>query len=182
MNIDELKQNWNSMDFTAGGPMPDVRDLEKRVATSRVSTLRDRIYRLHIRLSILACLGIFTMVPFEKGEPWMALCAIAFFIIMMAMHASLAFWAHKLDYGRMTVKEALKSVYELEHKRNRNRVIAVVMAIPLLCYMGYTFSNGEPGLLVGCIAGACLGALIGLMVNHRAVMTLREMKKELGDD
>lgn len=170
------------MDFASAPPMEGMLDLEKRVATSRVSTLRDRIYRIHLRLSIVACLGIFTMVPFAKDEPWLAGFATLFFIIMIIMHASLAFWVHGLDYGKMTVKDALKSVYELEHKRNRNRVMAVSMALPLCCYMAYVFSNGEPGLLVGCIAGACLGAVIGLIVNHRAVMTLREMKQELGDD
>lgn len=170
------------MDFASAPTMEGIRDLEKRVATSRVSTLRDRIYRIHLRLSIVACLGILTMVPLAKNEPWLVMCATLFFIIMVIMHASLAFWVHGLDYGRMTVKDALKSVYELEHKRNRNRVIAVAMALPLCCYMAYTFSNGEPGMLVGCIAGACLGALIGLIINHKAVMTLREMKQELGDD
>lgn len=183
MNIDELKRNWNSLNLPADTPMPEVRDLEDKVATQRVTTLRDRIYRLHIRLSIVACVAILTMVPFAKDEPWLVAFATLFFVLMAALHAATAFWVHGLDYSRMTVKDALRSVYELERRRNRNRAIGVALAVPLICYMCYTFSNGaEPAFFFGCVSGACLGVLIGLIINHKAVMMLREMKRELGDD
>lgn len=182
MNIDELKQNWNSISLPPDAPMPEVRELENRVVSRNVSTLRDRIYRIHLRLGFLACLGNFTMIPFAKENPWMVAYAFLFFILMAVLHFSLALWVHKLDYSRMTVKEALESVYKLENRRNQNRIIGITMAIPLVICMIYTFAYGyDPAFLWGCVAGACIGAAIGLVINHKTVAMLREMKQELSN-
>ena len=183
MNIDELKQNWNSIGIPPEAPMPEVRELENKVASCRISTLRDRIYRLHLRLGIVGCLAILTLIPFAKDNPWMVVYGSLFFILMSVLHFSLAFWVHKLDYSRMTVKEALESVYKLEMRRNQNRIIGITLAVPLICYMFYTFAYGyDIAFLGGCVAGAVIGACIALTINRRAVMMLREMKRELRID
>lgn len=182
MNIEELKQNWNSFGIPSGAHIPDVRELENRVVSHLVTTLRNRIYKLHLRLGLAACLGIFTMIPFAKENPWMVVYATVFFIIMAVLHLSLAMWVDKLDYSRMTVQAALESVYRLENRRKQNRIIGCTLALPLICYMIYTFAFGyDPALLFGCIGGGVLGAAIGLIINHKAEMMLREMKSELSN-
>lgn len=182
MNIDELKKNWNTIGFTPAVPTPEVRELENRVASQRVSTLRDRIYRLYLRLGFVGCFAVLTLIPFAKENPWMVVYGAAFFIIMAVMHFSLACWVHNLDYSRMTVKEALESVYKLEMRRSQHRIIGITLAVPLVCYMIYTFAYGyDPAFLWGCVAGACLGAGIGLVINHRAVTMLKEMKREISN-
>lgn len=179
MDIYELKRNWNNL-CSEGIPAPEVKEMESRVVSHRVTTLLQRMYRIHLRLGIVAVIGNFTMVPFAKEHPLMVVFAFSFFILMAILHLSLAFWVKKLDYSTMTVKEALESVYKLESRRNRNRVIGISLAVPLCCFMAYTFAHTyDPSILWGCFAGAILGALIGLVINHKASMMLHEMKDQL---
>ncbi|MCM1255847.1 MAG: hypothetical protein NC221_06990 [Duncaniella sp.] len=179
MDIYELKRNWNNL-CSEGLPTPDVKEMENRVVSHRVTTLLQRMYKIHLRLGIVAAIGNFTMVPFAKEHPLMVACAFAFFILMAILHLSLAFRVKKLDYSTMTVKEALESVYKLESRRNRNRVIGISLALPLCCFMAYTFAHTyDPSILWGCLVGAVLGAIIGFIINHKASMMLREMKSQL---
>lgn len=181
MNIDELKQNWNALNLPDNAAIPGTSELESKVANRRVTTLRDKMYHLHVTLCVVACFATLTMVPFAKDNPWLMVSAVAFFILMAALHLSLAIWIRNLDYSRMTVKAAIQSVYEFERRRNLYRVIGICLAVSLIGYMVYVFAGEDPALLGGCVCGAIIGILVGLMINHRSVTLLREMRRELGD-
>lgn len=179
MNIDELKNNWNSLtlppDYTLGDE--HEREICRRVESGRVTTLRDRLGRISLRLSLLCAGGILIMVPYLHETFLLAILSICFFVFMSVTHYIMYRRVCRINFYDMTVKDAIIAVSNINRDRIRQRAVGMALGIPLVCYMIFTFTSVFGHYhLYGCIAGAIVGVIIGLIINHRATMILRELR------
>ncbi len=179
MNIDELKNNWNSLDFSSTGHLDDEREICRQVESGRVTTLRDRLGDISLRLSLLCLAALFLMVPYIHEALLMAVLAMGFFIFMAVMHYIMYRRVSRVNFSKMTVKDAIITVSNINRERIRQRAIGMALGIPLVCYMIFTITSifGHYSIY-GCVAGAVIGLIIGLVVNHRATMILRELRQQ----
>lgn len=183
MNIDDLKSNWNSLKFPPGYVGEDAREIVSRVENGRVTTLRDRLGAISRQLSIFCVWGIFIMIPFFRDSPTLAILAICFFIFLGVMHYRAYRRVSSLNFSNMTVKEAIYTVSVIEERRIRLRAVGMTLAFPLTVYMIFTLSSiYGSGILYGCIAGGIIGAILGLLINRRAVSIIREMRSQLNQE
>lgn len=182
MDIDDLKNNWNSLTIPPDYH-PETDDVISRVEQGRVSTLRDRLGRISRMLSLICVGGVMMMVPYLHESMLMGLLAIGFFVLMGVLHFLSYLKVMRLNFSEMTVRDAILTVGRLERNRVRLRAIGMVLGIPLVVYMCFTFTEvfGEY-YLYGCICGGLVGMVIGLLINRRAVNILREMRAQLEQD
>ncbi|MCH5325661.1 MAG: hypothetical protein J1E29_00470 [Duncaniella sp.] len=181
MNIDELKAQWRSIDVnpdTAG-----AREVEQRVARRRVQSLGGKYYSLCMRMVAVSCLGILAVSSLAKSAPLLAGLSIAFFVLMGGLQLWQAFYVKELDFGSLSVREAIMKVCRLERMRYAKRAVGMILAVPLLVYMLATFANlfGRY-MLFGGLAGLIVGIFCALIVNHNANSILRRMKEQLGEE
>ncbi len=179
MNIDDLRANWNSIDIPAGMCRP-VQELERRIVSSNVTTLRSRLLHIYVLLGVMCLMGVLFMIPFVKDLPRLVVCADVFYVVVSGINFYMSSLVRRIDYSRMTVKEALEAVYKVERYKIRARMCTIVMAVPLICYMIFSFAHlyGEV-VLFGCACGAVLGGVIGIIIHRRMMSVLREMRRQL---
>lgn len=180
MDLDQIRNQWNNIDLPSEAAAASVREIERKVSTTKVTTLRDKLYRLTLNLVVISFLGIATLVPFAVESPEMVLAAGAFFVVMGLVNFYRALNIKHIDLSVMTVKDALESVYNVERQRMIARIVGITCAIPLVIFMIMTFAQSfGPWALYGSLVGVLLGGCIGLAINHRTTQLLREMKSQL---
>ena len=182
MNIEDLRRSWNTLDNRVDELEESTRELERRITANRITTSRDKLKTIARNLAIACFAAIMTSFPLWKMSSTMVLILCVFFLVMGGIQVHTYLMTDAVNLSRMTVAEALKSVYELEQMRWRKRAFGMITGIPLLLYMLYFFhSIDEPVIFYGGCTGVAIGATIGLIINHRNVELLKEMKRELED-
>lgn len=180
MTLDELKQNWERIEVKADSLDESIRDIERKVNANKVSTIRDRVRRSTLRLGFLALVSPVVFVPLWTMSHTLLIAATVFFFIMASLDFILASRLADIDYCTMTTAQALQATIDAERLRQKFKVAGIIMAVPLLLLMGYTFyQTGEPIIMYGCLTGAVTGGIIGLMLNAHFNRLFKAMKKEL---
>lgn len=184
MNIDDLKNNWKSLDLADGCRQDaDMRELISNVKQGRISTLRDRLCAIRRRMTI-TCFGcILIMIPYFREATVLAILSILYFIFMGVMHL-ISYWQIKqINFSLMTVRESIISIGNIMQDQIRKRAIGMALGIPLIIYMLLVFTDifGEY-YIYGCLIGVVIGAVIGLLINRKIVGIIQEMKKQLSED
>lgn len=181
MDFDQLRSQWNNIDLPpTDGATERIYRLERKVRTSNVTTLRDKLYRITINLVIVSLFGIITTVPFASKSPVMFAVTGIFFVIMGILNFNRALSIKRIDVSKLSVREALEAVYKVERQRVICRTIGICCAVPLMIFMLLTFANVYGSwMLYGALVGALLGGCIGLAVNHRTSSLLKDMKSQL---
>ena len=182
MNIEDLRRSWNTLDNRVDELEESTRELERRITANRITTSRDKLKTIARNLAIACFAAIMTSFPLWKMSSTMVLILCVFFLVMGGIQVHTYLMTDAVNLSRMTVAEALKSVYDLEKMRWRKRAFGMITGIPLLLYMLYFFhSIDEPVIFYGGCTGVAVGATIGLIINHRNVELLKEMRRELED-
>lgn len=180
MDINDLKNNWNSLNIPPAYNPGGEEELLSRLERGRISTLRDRLGNISRSLSQICLLGILMMIPYFHESPALAILAIVFFVFMGVLHFRNYRRVSRLNFSEMTVKDAIETVGTIEHNRIRLRAIGMALGLPLVIFMCFTFSEAFGRYyLYGCIAGGVAGLIIGLYINRRAVAIIREMRAQL---
>ena len=78
MDINDIKNSWNSMNIPPDYRHEDTRELLSRVERGSVSTLRDRLGLISRNLSLLCITGILIMIPYFHDAPTLAILADCF--------------------------------------------------------------------------------------------------------
>lgn len=180
MDIDELRNNWNSIKIPPAYRQDELSDLMAKVRRGRVSTLRDRYAAISRSMSLVCVVGILLFNPFFHEAPVLTVLAICFFILMGCLHFLTYRMVSRMHFSEMTVCEAIETVCRLDTRRVRLRALGLTLGLPLIVYMFFTLSDlfGN-ACLYGCMVGAVVGGAIGLIINHRCVVILREMREEI---
>ena len=180
MNIDELKQSWNTIDARLESLENSARDMERRVTANRVATSRDRLKAIARNMAIICFLAPLTCVPVWRMAPLLTVVICVFFIVMGVLQVHSYVTIDSVHLSNLTVTDALKSVYSLERMRHNKRMIGMVLGIPIVAAMLYTFySWNDLYLFYGACCGTVIGTVIGLMINRRNVELLKAMRREL---
>lgn len=181
MNIDELKNQWKSIDAPRESEAANSRELISRVTRGQVSTLRDRYLRISRMLTFVCVGGVLISIPYISASPLLGVLMILYFIILGGMHVNTLFTLKDMRLSDMTLREAMRQVCRLERERIAKRAIGISLAVPLMIYLFMTLrDNYGNNVLAGCVIGAVIGLVIGLLINRRATDILRQMKEELG--
>ncbi len=183
MDINDIKNSWNSMNIPPDYRHEDTRELLSRVERGSVSTLRDRLGLISRNLSLLCITGILIMIPYFHDAPTLAILADCFFAFMGVCHMRNYRKIRNLNFSEMSVRDAIMTVGRIESERIKLRAIGMALGIPLALYMCFTITDlfGDY-YLYGCLAGVVIGAVIGLIINHRATSILRKMRSQLSQE
>lgn len=177
MDLDELKQSWNSQRFNV--PQIDPASIRRANAFNGQLAVR---YRTCALLSLIA-VGPLTFCARQLDFPlWMTIYLCAFMLAMSAITSFEWHLASRIDFGIMNLTDALRSVYRLRKQMNMRLLAGIAGGTPLIIAMLiHYFHRFGTELLVAGGAGAVAGAIIG--VNHALTnrRILSKMQAELND-
>ncbi len=178
-DIDYLKMQWQSLNTSASGnrndaDAPDFSNVLKNGAVSSAARVK-RIYTMILVICLIWTVlslanFVFPVVPELVGG-----LMAAFFLLMSGMLAATVRRAGMIDFGRMSVADAMKSVCRLESLIMWRRIIGIPLAFLLLSVMIWHFS-GNAFMIGGALCGAAAGLAIGVALARRIRESIREMK------
>lgn len=183
--LDELKRQWKELGERIDA-LQDGDDFPARETKSkqRATTAKGRL-EMRYRLLCLICLITpcwFNPAMKFLGETGSLRIGFLLFFLTMAVMKGIGWWklAHT-DYTRMTVKEALQSVYDIERWSHLNVLVGLLAGFPLIAlFICYLYQSQYPEaeyMLYGVWTGLAIGGFIGLTVQLRVRRDLKEMRE-----
>lgn len=177
IDLDELKQSWNSQRFN----VPRINPSSIRRANAFSGQLAAR-FRSCALLSLIA-VGPLTLFAKQLDFPlWMTIYLCAFMLAMSAITSYEWHLASRIDFTTMNLTDALRSVYRLRRQMNRQLLAGIACGTPLIiAMMIHYFHHFGTELLVAGGIGAVAGAIIGfnhVLTNRRI---LNKLQAELND-
>ena len=110
---------------------------------------------------------------------WMTIWMVAYFMIMAVSHALYRDKILKIDFGRMTLVEALDAVIDLRTTENRRIIFGICMALPLLGCLMFNFFGVSDEMFEGGIIGIIIGSFAGWRMSCRNRWFIRKMQETL---
>lgn len=180
LDIDKLRRQWQIADITPNEPA-EAQQAARTHPKIRES-LRDRYVRLCLRMICVCLIGILISIELYSALPTLSILVDCYFLGFIAFQGYSAWRAKRLDFGSMSVCDAIRSVRLLERLRVVKRLVGLTLGLPiiiyLLVYMGNLYGISY---VTGCIVGAAIGCALGLLINRHASSLLSSLREELGD-
>ncbi len=178
-NIDSLRSAWRSIDITtptAPSPRPRYHTSGGRQA------LISRFGRMEILAALMAVATPLMLTHRLEMSAWLAGATGLFFIVMLVSMECIRRSLLQIDPARMTVVQALESVYLTERRIVRHRIGGWLLAAPLLAWMIVEFYHTNMAMFAGACAGVAVGIPVGYLCWRRVRRTLARMKSELEEE
>lgn len=179
MNLDQLKQTWNSQQFKA----PASPTLGRR-SSNRVNAFREQLSARFRTMTVVSAVMALVMWPVgdEIGMPlWLKIWLSAYFVVMSVSHCTLWVRLRELDFGELTLKSAVETVIKLRRAMTVRIAFGITMATPLLTMMMLEFFHDDTSMFAGGVCGALLGGLAGWNLYRRNRWFIRKMQQTLAD-
>lgn len=177
LNLDDLRHAWQSQQLHA----PES-DGVPRHASNRAGAFSEQLarrYRTFTAISILWAIIVFPLSHTIHFPMWMTLWMSAYFVVMAVSHALYRDQILKIDFGRMTLVEALDAVIGLRTAETRRIIFGICMAVPLLSCMMFHFFGESDAMFEGGIIGIIIGSFAGWRMSCRNRWFIRKMQDTL---
>lgn len=109
-------------------------------------------------------------------NPWLGVAYAVYFLTAFSMDQWLYQGIGKIDPLKMSVSQVLKKSLFYRKRHLQFMAILIPMALGLLGFTGYVFSN-DRYMLIGMIAGAIFGAIIGIIHFRRFMVEYRNLSE-----
>lgn len=187
MELEELKKSWKVMDEQI-----DKLESKNEVPVSQITQKRAVSSQQRLKREFQMMTGVCLMAPFwimmiqrnVEGFPdWMVYMFFVFFLTMAVHKRFLWYKLARMDYKRMTVKEALISTYRLEKYQKWGTLLGISLAVPVLvCFVVELYFLHEVYVLYGAFIGLVIGLFVGWWVRRRIKSEMKAMREALNDE
>ena len=177
-DLDRLKQVWSSQRFKTPQGSPDVSGCE------RLSGYTQQLCRRYHRAAILGLIMALMVWPLNSALELpmpLCICLSVFFLIMSAVQGSYWLEIRDLEFGEMSLTEAVKRVVSLRKSMLVRVVAGVCLAVPLLCALLLHYMTIDVYMFYGGIAGAIAGLMIGYVKLRDSLRIIRKMERTITD-
>ncbi len=186
MELEDMKKSWNELTNKRIEALESQNDaLIDKLRKQRATTLKDKLER-RFRILTAVCLLAPTLInhSFFQAEEFAVIGWYfpLFFLIMATLQARTWWLFSRIDYTRMTIKEAVKSVYETERWIRHHQLIGIGLALPLLVLLFYQFYQMQIfEAIYGAWVGLMIGGCVGWRIQRNIKRDLQHIKEELGE-
>lgn len=181
--LNDLKAQWRCLDCK-GPSVDEFEACRKLVIEGNAKSSQMRITNIYKRLVAVSIAWVPLSLLLARGPElplWLCVLMSAYFAVMAVLNYWVLRLVKKIDFGSMSVVEALGSVCRLQKIRNRLQFWSILLCAPLVLTMLATFGQSSNEMLIGGIAGLVVGALIGLSLDRKVRKHIIMMKQSLDD-
>lgn len=183
MDLDTLKNKWQSLSVTPGPLERDNRRIADRLARGKAAGAQQRLARYHRNMGwkgfFLPLISYF-LVATLHFPIWLAAAYGAFGVIMCAANLWLAQKIKTTDYINMPVLSALCAVIGIHKLQRRIRTFGMCVALLIVCSMASEILNANDNMLVISFAvGLAIGAVIAIVQYRHSRRLLSELQNQI---
>lgn len=184
--IDDLKTKWKEMNKRLDRLEEATVKESIRISDQRVRSAQENLAASYKRIAIIAgimglvCCPTFVMskgifnYPDQRSRIISALTLGAYFLICMVMDGYLSSAVMDINLAKMPVTKVRDAAIRLKRLHHIFQIILIPAAITALAVSIYPLKS-EPYILIGCGAGALLGAMIGWIKYKKMMRDYREL-------
>ncbi|HUN21195.1 MAG TPA: hypothetical protein PLT34_08065 [Muribaculaceae bacterium] len=188
MDLDNLREQWKSLNIKVEDLQVENMRLRHDIQTNKVTSINRRLIA-RIRNMLLVCCLAPIFIIYMKNEIALTtatiVCYVSYFIIIGAAHGYLLWRLSARDYLSMPIAAAIKEAATLELYRKRMRMWSYIMAAPVIfMLMMDIYKYGYPGALISGIIGGLAGLAIGLRLeytNRKLMRQIRQLLDQIDD-
>lgn len=188
MDLDNLREQWKSLNIKVEDLQVENMRLRHDIQTNKVTSINRRLIA-RIRNMLLVCCLVPIFIIYMKNEIALTtatiVCYVSYFIIIGAAHGYLLWRLSTRDYLSMPIAAAIKEAATLELYRKRMRMWSYIMAAPVIfMLMMDIYKYGYPGALISGIIGGLAGLAIGLRLeytNRKLMRQIRQLLDQIDD-
>ena len=190
MELDELKKQWQQIELRIDKVEEANHRLTERLKKNKATNAKQRL-TTQFGVKLLFCIiSPLWMVLFASQVEVRTELYISYMVFFVIMAISMAYVWNKLrtmNYMKMSIKEALIAVYDMERLYRRVGWVGIITGAPLIVFMLMEIHKLEiPEAVYGAWVGLIVGAIVGLISKIRYRRLLKEMRQaleeEIGDD
>ena len=178
MDLDQLKQTWNSQQFKtpdlpkATGHRIDSADAARRRLSNR--------FRMATIMATLMAINIWPLADVIGTPLWLDTCMCVYFVIMAILSGLSWRQTQRIDFGALTLTDAIRKVVRLRRTMTLRLVAGIAMAAPLLSVLLLHFLHDSYSLVCG-VAGGIVGGIAGFIICQRNFTHIKEMQRIASD-
>jgi hypothetical protein len=173
MNIDDLKNNWHSLNTISSNKNdPMVRE----VVSGKISSARERLLKQYRTFSIIApilCIAQFGLT--HLFPLYIIIYSIIYFAIAGMMDYSLYKGIKTLDLSTESVTHIATKAKFYRRRHHQCQLILLPMAVILICLY---FSSATGWQQIGIVVGIIIGMALGLPTYLRIMRDYKQLSNK----
>lgn len=178
-DLDELRRTWRSQTFKA----PETESREPR-HVRRAGAYSEQLASRYGFFAAICAVWTVLVWPLNHTMHlplWLIIWMSAFFLVMGVCHWLYRDRIMKINFGRMPLTEALRSVIALRKSDNIRITFGLSMAVPMLIAMFMVFLGESRAMFEGGVLGLVIGGIVGYRLFRRNRWVIRQMQETLED-
>ncbi len=185
MDLDKLKQDWNSISLKIDRLEEENLEIRRRLCCTNVQTSQQSLARKYTHFSWLGMsLPVLAFLMWHVLETPLWLCIIysVFGIIQAIAFQCFASYIRHSDYMSMPVAESLRHALIIRKTQFRfllgSIILGLAVIIPLFRYF---FQAGDSSAFIGACIGGVIGGIIGIRKDIEMFRLSKKMINDLRD-
>ena len=187
MNLDELKNTWQTLNLRVDYLEEENRRLAARLAAERASGTQQRLARHYRRMSLVGLsLPLLSIPLYLYGMPlWCDILYAVFGLCMCGMHLALAGFIERGDYMSLPVVDAISHAVRIRLWQQRMFICGESAALILAIILFVQFAGLGSEAVISGIIGGIAGGIIGYVkqrklfrMSRRLLAQLRQIKED----
>ena len=162
MDIEDLKNKWKGLDAAPCKSSIDERDLALKIASSRVTSSKDRIMR-HLRTGGIVGLAMpfiaLSLLLNRFGVPgWLVVVYSLFGLLMGVWSLVTSIKLREHNFITMPVAQSLQHIVSFRRRISLMRAVGLLGGAFIIGSLGVVFlADGDPYLTAGFFTGIVVG-------------------------
>lgn len=190
MELDELKKQWQQIELRIDKVEEANHRLAEKLKKNKATNAKQRLSRQFGMKLLICVVSPLWMILFASQVEVRTELFISYMVFFVIMTIAMAYVWNKLrtmNYMKMSIKEALIAVYDMERLYRLVGWIGIITGAPLIVFMMLEIYKLEISeVIYGAWAGLIVGTIVGLISKMRNRRLLKEMRQaleeEIGDD
>lgn len=183
MDLDELKNKWQSINIRTEALEQDTKRLASNLASGRVTNAKAELVKYYHSSGIYGlCLpALAPMIVIILQFPiWIAIVYALMGVVMTILNFRFAHYISKYDFINQPVVTAMAATMRLRSRQRKIRLVGIVLGLIVLSSMASEmFGPDDDMLIIGMLCGLAIGIPIAVYKDRRAMRLSKRMQEEL---
>lgn len=184
MELEDMKSQWSVIEARIK-KLESENEAFRREKRLQIVTTEKKQLIIQYRIMVIMCFSLPNIINLSMRDVLNNFSMIAIAVSMIVMGVLIAKICHgltKVDYGQMSVKDAINSILKYERMQRNKQIIGLSLGIPTIIILLWNYYTYDPYIFYGGLFGVAIGAIVGLKVYFRIMSRYKTMRQAYEED
>lgn len=184
MNLDELKNTWQTLNLRVGHLEEENRRLAQRLSAERAAGTQQQLARRYRRLSVVGLLlPLLSVALYFCGMPlWFDILYAIFGLAMCALNLRLANFIGRSNYLSLPTVEAVAHAVRIRLWQQRLLIGGESAGLVVVIILFFQLADFGTGAIISGTIGGIVGGIVGYFKQRSLFRMSRRLLAQLRQD